>query len=271
MAQVIRFTTPESRERETILTEMRRLSESLGMTWEYFTECACGEGKTWDDRPVDFIYGPLNLLRAELAEQERKAVEATPSRRAKIISFSPQGVPATPAPASVPTPQSDVDGKRAAEKARYIQRVKMLQRDCEKALPRFDDSIYRAILQEQFNGAESSKELNAPQLRVLLMYLQGLLRDAKGGAVQCSFDAPALLYHDPAGLDRERLMRRIQGALKAKGAAEGKYIPWNYALGILKNVSGKVATQWEDALPVNLKAVIAALHYDAKRKGRRTR
>lgn len=290
MAQILRFMTPAMRERENVLKELRALAEACGMTWEYFTACACGEGKTWDDRPLEFLYGPLNLLRAEVEKLKSKAAPlAVPARRASVVSFPtpPEALAhmekenkaqkkgakqAKPVAVASPAPalQADLDGRRSAEKARYIQRVKMLQRDCEKALPRFDDDTYRAILQEQF-GAASSKDLNATQLRVLLMYMKGLLQDAKGGAAKCSFDTPALLYHDPAGLDRERLMRRIGAALKEKGAREGKYVPWNYALAILKNVSGKVVTEWNDALPVNLKAVIAALHSDAKRKGRRTR
>lgn len=270
MAQVLRFSSPEKKERESLLNEIRQLALACGVTWEQITAFACGPDKSWEDMPLDFLYGPLNILRAELAEMESKAAQAAlPPRRAKVISFSGQSVPAS-TPRPVHAPQPDLDGKRKAEKARYVQRVKMLQKDCEKSLPRFDDITYRDILGEQFN-VKSCTALEAPQLRALLMYLKGLLRDAKGGAVQCSFDAPALLYHDTAGLDRERLMRRIQGALKEKGAREGKYVPWNYALGILKRVSGGMAATWEDSLPVNLKAVIAALHYDAKRKGRRTR
>lgn len=279
MAQVFRFTqshAKDAKERAVILDEIRRLALACDVPWETITLFACGKDKTWDDMPLDFLYGPMNILRAELAKKESEAAKAAvPPRRAKVIAFSGQGasVPGrvpVPRPAHAPQPDAESNGKRAAEKARYIQRVKMLQRDCEKALPRFDDTTYRDILSEQFN-VYSCTALEAPQLRALLMYMKGLLRDAKGGAVQCSFDAPALLYHDPAGLGRERLMRRILGALKEKGAREGKYVPWNYALGILKRASGGVAATWEDALPVNLKAIIAALHYDAKRKGRRTR
>ena len=268
MAQVLRFTQPptkDAKERAAILNEIRRLALACDVPWETITYFACGKDKTiW----VPNGDGTFTVAsKDESGEIHMRQVTARVCRDGTPHARDFKKEAHRPAH----TPESELDGKRAAEKARYIQRVKMLQRDCEKALPRFDDGTYRAILQAQFNGAESSKELNSPQLRTLLMYLKGLLRDAKGGAAQCSFDAPALLYHDAAGLDRERLMRRIQGALKEKGAREGKYVPWNYALGILKNVTRKVVTEWEDALPVNLKAVIAALHYDAKRKGRRTR
>lgn len=177
--------------------------------------------------------------------------------------------PAKPKAARAASPRREDDPQRAA-KARYIQRVKMLQRDCETALPHFDDAAYRAILAEQFNGAQSCTALSVPQLRALLLYMQDLLLTCRGQA-PASFDAPALLYRDASGLKRTDRMRKIQALLAEKGKAEGAYIRWSYALGILKRQSRGVVGAWEDAAPAQLDAVIAALSRDAGRKGRRTR
>lgn len=160
------------------------------------------------------------------------------------------------------------DDKELAAKANYIRRIKMLQRDCEKALHRFDDDAYRAILAEQFH-ATTSKALSLPQLRALLMHMKGLLQESRT-PIKASFDAPALLHHDASGLSRCGSMRKIQALLAEKGKAEGKYIRWSYALGILKRQTKGVTADWEDATPHQLDAVIAALSKDAQRKRRRT-
>lgn len=170
--------------------------------------------------------------------------------------------------ATVEKPAALTEDKEQAAKGNYIRRVKMLQRDCEKALPRFNDDTYRAILAEQFD-ADTSKALSIPQLRALLLHMKGLLRDCQA-PVKCSFDAPALLYSDASGLNRCGSMRKIQALLAEKGKVEGKYIRWSYALGILKRQTKGVVTDWEDTTPRQLDAVVAALTNDARRKGRRT-
>lgn len=189
----------------------------------------------------------------EMAARQKSAKAAKPQRTTT---------------SKTPRQTAQPDDKELAAKANYIRRIKMLQRDCEKALHRFDDDAYRAILAEQFH-ATTSKALNLPQLRALLMYMKGLLQESRT-PIKASFDAPALLHHDANGLSRCGSMRKIQALLAEKGKAEGKYIRWSYALGILKRQTKGVTADWEDATPRQLDAVIAALSKDAQRKRRRT-
>ena len=205
--------------------------------------------------------------------------DAAPAKRpARVLAYPPIPMEtrqkttraSRPRKAEAAVSDARADEATRAAKVKYIQRVKMLQRDCEKALPRFDDGAYRAILAEQCNGAESCTALSVPQLRALLLYLRGLLRACPTQA-PVSFDAPALLHHDASGQERTGRMRKIQGLLAGKGKAEGRYMRWSYALGILKRQTGGVVSAWEDAAPAQLDAVIAALSKDAGRKGRRCR
>lgn len=222
---------------------------------------------------------------ATAAQPEAAPARQTDRRGARIIAFSTtpemearqKAVQAAPAvgaakPQKTKAAKAEKQERQAAGtpdgKARLIRKVKMVQRDCEKALPEFSDYSYRAILQEHF-GAESSKELDNLQLINLLLYLKSLLNGNQGGG-KAAVDAPALLYSDASGLNRCGSMRKIQALLAEKGKAEGKYIRWSYALGILKRQTGGIADKWEDATPRQLDAVIAALSRDAGRKGRRT-
>lgn len=154
-----------------------------------------------------------------------------------------------------------------SNKAAFIRKIKKTQRDLEKTLPHFNDGSYRAILQEQF-GVKSSTALEYPELVRLLLYMQALPLQAM---TQCkpSGDAPELLHYDAKGLNRHLLMQSVQAALTLKGKTEGKYVGWNYALGILKRQTGGVVACWDDAMPEHLNAVIAALDRDARRNGRR--
>lgn len=249
MAQILRFSSPAMRERASVLQEMRALAVALGMTWEYFTECACGEGKTWDDRPLDFLYGPLNLLRAELTEQKRKAAPTAPAK--------------TPAPPAA---------KAAAHRRDMITKVHIALPILYAKLPRFNEETYRHILSERW-GADSSTKLNNTQLHELLLHLADLGRGVLRGKIRRGGpdDIPATLKRDTSGLGRTGLMRKIEAMLAEKGRVEGTDMPWGYAAAILKRQTGGAVSRFEDATPEHLRGVIAALYRDANRKDRRTR
>lgn len=206
-----------------------------------------------DSRPARLIAFPLTP-EIEARQKAALAVTAAKSKKAKGTKAEKQEREAAGKP----------DGK-----ARLIRKVKMVQRDCEKALPEFSDYTYRAILQERFN-AGSSKELDNLQLINLLLYLKSLLTGNHGGG-KPTVDAPALLYSDASGLSRCGSMSKIQALLAEKGKAEGQYIRWSYALGILKRQTKGVVAEWDNATPRQLDAVIAALSRDAERKGRRAK
>lgn len=61
-------------------------------------------------------------------------------------------------------------------------------------------------------------------------------------------------------------MRKIEAQLAEKGRAEGTKVPWGYAVAILKRQSGGVTKCFEHATVEQLRGVIAALTYDAKKK-----
>lgn len=130
---------------------------------------------------------------------------------------------------------------------------------------------YRALLDGHF-GAASAAHLEMTDLKRLVLVMQEYgFKPSKGHArrgVSRKREIPATLSNDDANLGREALMRKIEAQLAEKGRAEGTDVPWAYAVGILKRQSGGVTRCFEHATPEQLRNVIAALTYDAKRKGR---
>lgn len=303
MAKVIRFPTNYPARQWEIRLKIEGLLDKLG--WD-MARCMMGFSADAADRwplldneslllMVDYLQEEYMLAQctpkqtAAMPHAEAAPAQQTDSRPARLIAF-----PLTPeiearqkactghaCPPAVTAAKPKKTGAAKAEKqerqaagkpdgkAQLIRKIKMVQRDCEKALPEFSDYTYRAILQERFN-AGSSKELDNLQLINLLLYLKSLLTGNHGGG-KPTVDAPALLYSDVSGLSRCGSMRKIQALLSEKGTAEGKYIRWSYALGILKRQTKGVVAEWENATPRQLDAVIAALSRDAERKGRRAK
>lgn len=130
---------------------------------------------------------------------------------------------------------------------------------------------YRVLLDGHF-GAASAAHLEMTDLKRLVLVMQEYgFKPSKGHArrgVSRKREIPATLSNDDANLGREALMRKIEAQLAEKGRAEGTDVPWAYAVGILKRQSGGVTRCFEHATPEQLRKVIAALTYDAKRKGR---
>lgn len=137
-----------------------------------------------------------------------------------------------------------------------------------------DDETYRLLLQEQF-GVESAGELDDRQRRDCILYMQRCgftgtrgVATRRRGAADRRDDVPRILEQDDDGLGRDVYMRKIEAMLAEKGRVEGTVVPWGYAVAILKRQSGGVTRCFEHATVEQLRAVIAALAYDARRKGR---
>ena len=108
-----------------------------------------------------------------------------------------------------------------------------------------------------------------------LVYVDGKLEGKRGkaspqrtGERRKRRDVPLTLEKDDSGLGRDVYMRKIEAQLAEKGRAEGTKVPWGYAVAILKRQSGGVTKCFEHATVEQLRGVIAALTYDAKKKGR---
>lgn len=133
------------------------------------------------------------------------------------------------------------------------------------------DEEWRALLADRWD-VESSGTLDARRLDELVRHLESLgavftcgsARARKGRASRK--DIPAALEHDPHA--RERYMKKIEALLAEKGRAEGTHMPWAYAVGILKQQTGGALKSLDQADVLQLRNVIAALVYDARRKGR---
>ncbi len=136
------------------------------------------------------------------------------------------------------------------------------------------DEQWRAMLADRWN-VEGSGALDARRLDELARHLESLgavftrgSARQRGGKANRKREIPATLTHDDANLGREAYMKKIEALLAEKGRVEGTHVPWGYAVGILKRLTGgevKSLDQADDAL---LTKVIAALVYDARRKGR---
>ena len=133
------------------------------------------------------------------------------------------------------------------------------------------DEQWCALLADRWD-VESSGALDARRLSELVIHLvslgavftRGSARARKGRA--CRKDIPAALEHAPYA--RDRYMKKIEALLAEKGRAEGTHMPWGYAVGILKRLTGGAVKSLDQADEMLLAKVIAALTYDARRKGR---
>lgn len=170
----------------------------------------------------------------------------------------------TIAPAQ-PVPAGRKRGTEAAE-----QRKALLAKIhvAKKQLGLTEDE-YRALLDGHF-GAASAADLGLTDLKRLVLVMADYgFKPSKGHARRGATrkkTIPATLEQDDLG--REPLMKKIEAQLAEKGRAEGTDVPWGYAVAILKRQSGGVTRCFEHATPEQLRGVIAALTYDAKRKGR---
>ena len=129
------------------------------------------------------------------------------------------------------------------------------------------DEEYRALLDGHFS-TDSAGHLGISELKRLVFVLQGYgFKPSRGRHAK---GAPAALTDGEDVLDRKPLMEKIEALLAEKGRCEGSFVPWNYAVAILKRQSGNVTRSLDHATPEQLQGVIAALVRDAQRCGRYT-
>lgn len=119
-----------------------------------------------------------------------------------------------------------------------------------------DDSSYRAMLRE-IGGASSSKDLTATGRAKVLDHLRRITQPPV--AKPRSRPYPGR----PHTTDQRPLLQKIEAQLTEAGR------PWNYATAVLKKVSQSRAERLEFATDEDLRKVVAALNYDARRHGRR--
>ena len=121
-----------------------------------------------------------------------------------------------------------------------------------------DDETYRALLSDAY-GVNTAAKLSVKQLDDLLMRFQAMGAELNQGA-------------NPRGLrtrtERGSYLRKIEALLAEKGSDEGRHISWDYAAGILERQTKGTAKSLDKATIEQLRKVIAALTYDARRKGR---
>lgn len=111
-----------------------------------------------------------------------------------------------------------------------------------------DDDTYRAMLM-RIAGKTSAKDLNPLQAANVLRELERLGWQPKRGRAK---PKPAV--------DREKLVGKIEAQLAEAGR------PWAYGDGIAKRLYKVEKVEWLN--PEQLRGVVAALAYDAKRHGR---
>lgn len=188
-----------------------------------------------------------------------------------ILSFA-TGQPFEPAtPAPQPQKHTPVRRKRGTERDEARKAMLAKVHVAKKQLGMKDDE-YRAMLDGMFE-VESSKDLTHEQLHRLLLALAGVGFTPTKGHARAGSNRKAIpeaLAEDTSGMDRTALMGKIEALLAEKGRVEGTDVPWNYAVGILKKQTGGVVRHFDHATPGHIRGVIAALTYDAKRKGRVT-
>ena len=121
-----------------------------------------------------------------------------------------------------------------------------------------DDETYRALLSDAY-GVNTAAKLSVKQLDDLLMRFQAMGAELNQGA-------------NPRGLrtrtERGSYLRKIEALLAEKGSDEGRHISWDYAAGILERQTKGTVKSLDKATIEQLRKVIAALTYDARRKGR---
>ncbi|MEE1950994.1 regulatory protein GemA [Pseudomonas alcaligenes] len=120
-----------------------------------------------------------------------------------------------------------------------------------------DDDVYRSIL-ARTAGVRSSKELTPRQIGRVLEEFERL-----GWVPKPSSKTPAKRAGRAApkpSADREALVGKIEAQLAAAGR------PWEYADGMARRMFKVERVEWCDV--DQLRGLVAALSYDAKRHGR---
>ncbi len=118
-----------------------------------------------------------------------------------------------------------------------------------------DEATYRAILM-QISGVESAGDLDAKGRQRLILFLKEKGFVSKRGKPHRG--QPRDMRQESTG----QMLRKIEYLLAELARLEGRYMPWSYALAILKRQYGIERLEW--AKPEHLKGVIAALNKSLK-------
>jgi phage gp16-like protein len=137
----------------------------------------------------------------------------------------------------------------SAVDAKALRRAELAKIHVLKSQLGLDDSTYRAVLSE-VAGVDSSADCDARGRRAVLEHFKAL------GVRLKTRGRPHNLRDEPS-------LRKIEAYL-----AEAKR-PWSYADSLAKRMYGIEKVAWLRE-PAHLRGVIAALHRDAVRHGRRT-
>ena len=189
-----------------------------------------------------------------------------------ILSFA-TGKPVTRPASSDPAAPEPLRLSRGTE--RQERRKAMLAKvHIARNQQGMSEDDYRAMLDARYS-VTSARDLTDRQLHDLLLYMQQLgavftrgSARKRSGKANRKREIPAALTHDDAELGREAYLKKIEALLAEKGRAEGTHMPWAYAVGILKQQTGGAIKSLDQADVLQLRNVIAALVYDARRKGR---
>lgn len=189
-----------------------------------------------------------------------------------ILSFA-TGKPVTRPASSAPAAPEPLRLSRGTE--RQERRKAMLAKvHIARNQQAMSEDDYRAMLDARYS-VTSARDLTDKQLHDLLLYMQQLgavftrgSARKRSGKANRKREIPAALTHDDAELGREAYLKKIEALLAEKGRAEGTHMPWGYAVGILKRQTGGAIKSLDQADALQLRDVIAALVYDARRKGR---
>lgn len=142
----------------------------------------------------------------------------------------------------------------ALKNAEQMRKAELAQIHIAKTQLGLPDDEYRALLL-QVTGKTSSKDLTWQGRKALLDHFKKLgfkVKANKAGRAK-----PAVTEN------KEALIEKIQAQLSE---AE---LPWAYADSMAKRICKVERIEWCD--PIQLGKIVAALNYDAMRKGRKTK
>lgn len=112
------------------------------------------------------------------------------------------------------------------------------------------DDAYRDILELQ-TGKRSLKQMSYKELIKVLQNFK-----ASGFVVKKAKNSNDL-EPNPNLYSQKPVLNKIEAILSEIGRYTGKYVSWNYAVGILKQMFNK--EKWEEATTDELRAVVTAL------------
>ena len=141
-------------------------------------------------------------------------------------------------------------------------RIHALKTKVEKTVPGFGEDNYRDLISDVSKArCDSSKDLTAAERFTLIQRLPELAGDdgyKKKSGAKTSYPGRPRNMEVP---ERQDLLEKIEACLASRS------LPWAYAEGMVKRICKKDALEF--CGPADLRKIVAAFGYDAKRKGLR--